>query len=59
MSPVLLYKRFGAVLFSHFLNRLGDEHEAMSATREAFSVLLARGDASENAVRDYLRSLEK
>ncbi len=54
MAPVLLYKRFGAVFFSHFLQRLGDEQAAMSATRAALSDVLARTDASEPAVRRYL-----
>lgn len=58
MAPVLLYKRFGAVFFSHFLQRLGDEQQAMSATRAALGEVLARTDASETAVRRYLAELE-
>lgn len=59
MAPVLLYKRFGAVFFSHFLQRLGDEDAAMNATRAALAELLAQGDASEPAVHRYLAQLAR
>lgn len=57
MAPVLLYKRFGAVFFAHFFQRLGDEGQALSATRAALAEVLSRTDASEAAARAYLASL--
>lgn len=55
---VTLYRRFGPVLFSHFLRRLGDENRAMKATRYAFQELIAAGRTGEREVVSWLHQLE-
>ncbi len=55
---VLLYKRFGPVLFSHFLRRLGDENKAMKATRYAFEALVRQGRSTEREVVQWIRELD-
>ncbi len=55
---VTLYRRFGPVLFSHFLRRLGDENQAMKATRYAFEELLATKRTSERELVQWIRELE-
>ena len=55
---VTLYRRFGPVLFSHFLRRLGDENKAMKATRYAFQDLIELGKSSEREVVQWIRELE-
>lgn len=52
-----LYRRFGPVLFSHFLHRLGDENRAMKATCYAFQDLVERGTASEREIVQWIREL--
>ena len=61
MSPtelVNLYRRFGPVLFSHFLRKLGDENRAMKATRYAFQELLDGGKSTEREIVQWIRELE-
>ncbi len=53
-----LYRRFGPVLFSHFLRQLGDESQAMKATRYAFQELVAAGKTGEREVVQWIRQLE-
>ena len=53
-----LYRRFGPVLFSHFLRQLGDENQAMKATRYAFQQLIAEGKMSEREVVQWIRRLK-
>ena len=55
---VTLYRRFGPVLFSHFLRRLGDENRAMKATRYAFNDLIEMGKSSEREVVQWIRELD-
>ncbi|MFO0597824.1 MAG: hypothetical protein U0228_21160 [Myxococcaceae bacterium] len=55
---VSLYRRFGPVLFSHFLRRLGDENRAMKATRYAFEELLASNKQTEREIVQFIRELE-
>ena len=55
---VTLYRRFGPVLFSHFIRRLGDENQAMKATRYAFEELVAAGKTGEREVVQWIRELE-
>lgn len=55
---VSLYRRFGPLLFSHFLRRLGDENHAMKATRYAFQDLIASRKTSEREVVQWIRELE-
>ncbi len=54
---VTLYRRFGPVLFSHFLKKLGDENQAMKATRYAFQELLDAGKTGEREVVQWIREL--
>ena len=55
-----MYRRFGPVLFSHFLRQLGDENQAIKATRYAFQELLAegKGKMTEREVVQWIRKLE-
>ena len=55
---VTLYRRFGPILFSHFLRQLGDENQAMKATRYAFEELLATRRTSEREVVQWIRERE-
>lgn len=55
---ITLYRRFGPVLFSHFLRRLDDENLAMKATRYAFEELIASGRTSEREVVAWIHSAE-
>ena len=55
---VNLYRRFGPVLFSHFLRKLGDENRAMKATRYAFQELLDGGKSTEREIVQWIRELE-
>ncbi|MFZ5444609.1 MAG: hypothetical protein ACOZQL_31740 [Myxococcota bacterium] len=55
---VSLYRRFGPVLFSHFLRRLGDENKAMKATRYAFEELIHSGRTSERELVQWIRELD-
>lgn len=55
---VSLYRRFGPLLFSHFLRRLGDENHAMKATRYAFQDLIASRKTGEREVVQWIRELE-
>jgi hypothetical protein len=55
---VTLYRRFGPVLFSHFLRTLGDENQAMKATRYAFEELLATRRTSERELVQWIRELK-
>ncbi len=55
---VTLYRRFGPVLFSHFLKKLGDENQAMKATRYAFQELLDAGKTAEREVVQWIRELD-
>ena len=55
---VTLYRRFGPVLFSHFLKKLGDENRAMKATRYAFQELLDAGKTGEREVVQWIRELD-
>lgn len=52
---VSLYRRFGPVLFSHFLRKLDDENRAMKATRYAFEALVAEGRTNEREVVQWIR----
>ncbi|HEY1088050.1 MAG TPA: hypothetical protein VGE37_10160 [Archangium sp.] len=52
---VTLYRRFGPVLFSHYLRQLGDENQAMKATRYAFEELVASGRTGEREVVTWIR----
>ena len=52
---VTLYRRFGPVLFSHYLRQLGDENQAMKATRYAFEELIASGRTGEREVVTWIR----
>lgn len=54
---VSLYRRFGPVLFSHFLRRLGDENKAMKATRYAFEEMISR-KGSERELVQWIRELD-
>jgi hypothetical protein len=54
---VSLYRRFGPVLFSHFLRRLGDENKAMKATRYAFEDMIER-KGSERELVQWIRELD-
>jgi hypothetical protein len=54
---VSLYRRFGPVLFSHFLRRLNDENKAMKATRYAFEELVASKRTSERELVAWIREL--
>lgn len=54
---VSLYRRFGPVLFSHFVRRLGDENKAMKATRYAFEEMIAKR-ASERELVQWIRHLD-
>ena len=53
-----LYRRFGPLLFSHFLRQLGDENQAMKATRYAFQELITQGKMTEREVVRWIRRLE-
>ena len=53
-----LYRRFGPVIFSHFLRRLGDENRAMKATRYAFEELLKGGKSTEREIVQWIREQE-
>ena len=53
-----LYHRYGPILFSHFLRRLGDENRAMKATRYAFDELLKAGRTAEEEVVPWIRGLD-
>lgn len=55
---VSLYRRFGPVLFSHFLRKLGDENRAMKATRYAFEALVAERRTDEREVVQWIRAQE-
>ena len=55
---VNLSRRFGPVLFSHFLRKLGDENRAMKATRYAFQELLDGGKSTEREIVQWIRELE-
>lgn len=55
---VTLYRRFGPVLFSHFLKKLGDENHAMKATRYAFEDLIRARRTTEREVVQWIRELE-
>mgnify|MGYP000942231740 CR=1 FL=1 len=55
---VMLYKRFGPVLFSHFLRKLGDENRAMKATRYAFQQLVDERRTTEREVVQWIRNLD-
>jgi hypothetical protein len=55
---VTLYRRFGPVLFNHFLRRLGDENRAMKATRYAFQDLIETGKSTEREVVQWIRELD-
>ncbi len=55
---VNLYRRFGPVLFSYFLRKLGDENRAMKATRYAFQELLDAGKSTEREIVQWIRELE-
>ena len=55
---VALYRRFGPVLFSHFIRRMGDENQAMKATRYAFQELVAAGRTGEREAVQWIRALE-
>ena len=55
---VTLYRRFGPVLFSHFVRKLGDENRAMKATRYAFQQLLDQGKTGEREVVQWIREQE-
>lgn len=55
---VNLYRRFGPVIFSHFLRKLGDENRAMKATRYAFQELLDAGKSTEREIVQWIRELE-
>lgn len=59
-SPFIskLYHRYGPILFSHFLRRLGDENRAMKATRYAFDELLKAGTSAEDEVVSWIRGQE-
>ena len=52
---VTLYRRFGPVLFSHYLRLLGDENQAMKATRDAFAQLLGAGLSDARDVVQWIR----
>jgi hypothetical protein len=52
---VTLYRRFGPVLFSHYLRLLNDENQAMKATRYAFEALVASGQTEEREVVSWIR----
>ena len=54
---VSLYRRFGPLLFSHFLRQLGDENRAMKATRYAFEDLVETGKSSEREIVQWIREL--
>lgn len=56
---VTLYRRFGPVLFSHFLRQLGDENRAMKATRYAFEELVASQKTSERELVQWIRELRE
>ncbi|HEY0883187.1 MAG TPA: hypothetical protein VGD87_16745 [Archangium sp.] len=55
---VTLYRRFGPVLFSHYLRLLGDENQAMKATRYAFEALVEAGHTDEREVVQWIRQQE-
>lgn len=55
---VALYRRFGPVLFSHFLKKLGDENHAMKATRYAFEDLVRTKKSTEREIVQWIRELE-
>jgi hypothetical protein len=55
---VNLYRRFGPVIFSHFLRKLGDENRAMKATRYAFQELLDGGKSTEREIVQWIREQE-
>lgn len=56
---VNLYRRFGPVIFSHFLRKLGgDENRAMKATRYAFQELLDGGKSTEREIVQWIRELD-
>jgi hypothetical protein len=55
---IALYRRFGPVLFSHFLRRLGDENRAMKATRYAFEEMLVTNKKSVREVVQWIRELD-
>lgn len=58
-ETLVLYRRFGPVLFSHFLRRLGDENRAMKATRYAFEELVASRKTSEREVVQWIREMQE
>ena len=58
-DPLALYRRFGPVLFSHFLRRLGDENRAMKATRYAFDQLVASNTTTEREVVQLIRTMQE
>lgn len=55
---VSFYRRFGPVLFSHFVRKLDDENSAMKATRYAFEALVAAGRTDEREVVQWIREQE-
>ena len=55
---VNLYRRFGPVIFSHFVRKLGDENRAMKATRYAFQELLEAGKSTEREIVQWIRELD-
>lgn len=55
MDFTTLYHRFGPLLFSHFLRNLGDERQAMKATRSAFEELAGLEFENEREVVQWIR----
>lgn len=54
-----LYQRFGPILFSHFYRAVGDEQQAMAATRVAFERLLETGLTEDRDVVAWVRALDQ
>jgi hypothetical protein len=55
---VTLYRKYGPVLYSHFFRRLGEENQAMKATRYAFGELSRLQLHDEAAVVRWVRTCE-
>ncbi len=53
---VTLYKKYGPLLYSHYFRQLGEENQAMKATRYAFGELLRLKLSTEAEVVRWVRS---
>lgn len=55
---VTQYRKYGPLLYSHFFRRLGEENQAMKATRYAFAKLLTLNLKDELSVVRWVRECD-